>query len=100
MRIKLIRRQVNKKKLFWYAGSYHTNRLPRRSFAMTSITGIAEKMQTVLTSTANSFARETGFVQRLGKVTASTFCQTCVLGWLRNPTATLDDLAVTAAGPR
>lgn len=65
---------------------------------MTSITGIAEKMQTVLTSTANSFARETGFVRRVGKVTASAFCQTCVLGWLRNPAATLDELTVTAAG--
>ncbi|MCL4553190.1 MAG: IS4 family transposase [Candidatus Marsarchaeota archaeon] len=65
---------------------------------MTSITGIAEKMQTVLTTTADSLARETGFVQRLSKVTASAFCQTCVLGWLKNPAATLDELAVTAAG--
>jgi len=64
---------------------------------VTSIPGIAEKMQTVLTTTADGFARKTGFVQRLGKVTASAFCQTCVLGWLRNPAATLDELAVTAA---
>lgn len=65
---------------------------------MTSITGIAEKMQTVLTTIPDSIARETGFVQRLSKLTASAFCQTCVLGWLRNPAATLDGLTVTAAG--
>ncbi len=65
---------------------------------MTSITGIAEKMQTVLTTVPDSIARGTGFVQRVSKLSASTFCQTCVLGWLKNPAATLDGLTVTAAG--
>jgi hypothetical protein len=65
---------------------------------MTSITGIAQKMQTILTTKPDSIARETGFVQRVSKVSASAFCQTCVLGWLRNPAATLDGLTATAAG--
>ena len=65
---------------------------------MTSITGIAEKMQTILTTIPDSIARETGFVRRASKVTASAFSQTCVLGWMRNPAATLGGLTATAAG--
>lgn len=64
---------------------------------MTSITEIAEKMQTVLTTIPDTIARETGFVQRVSKVTASAFSQTCVLGWMWNPIATLDGLTATAA---
>jgi hypothetical protein len=64
---------------------------------MTTITQVAQAMQTVLTVVAEKAARVTGFVQRESKLTGATFCQTLVFGWLANPQATLEELAQTAA---
>ena len=64
---------------------------------MTTIAQIAEAMQTVLTSTADSAAAETGFVQRVSKMGGAAFAQTLVFGWLENPQATLEELCQTAA---
>ena len=61
---------------------------------MVTIPQIAEAMQTVLTTTADQAAHETGFVQRESKMGGASFAQTLVLGWLENPQATLEDLRV------
>jgi hypothetical protein len=50
-------------------------------------------LQTLLTTTANALARETGFVQRVSKVTGAHFVQALLFGWLNNPQATLQQLA-------
>jgi len=64
---------------------------------MTTIQQVAQKMQTVLRSTADAAAQETGFVQRKSKLTGAKFTQTLVFGWLSSPQATLEELAQTAA---
>ena len=64
---------------------------------MVTIPQVAEAMQTVLTTTADSAARETGFVQRESKMGGAVFAQTLVFGWLENPEATLEELSQTAA---
>lgn len=50
-------------------------------------------LQTLLTTTANSLARETGFVQRVSKLTGAHFVQALRFGWLNHPQATLQQLA-------
>jgi hypothetical protein len=64
---------------------------------MTSIADLAATVRTLLTTTAERMARETGFVQRRSKLTGAAFVQTLVLGWLSAPGGTLDDLTQTAA---
>jgi len=64
---------------------------------MTTRPRIAEAMQTVLTTTADDAAQETGFVQRASKMGGASFAQTLVFGWLENPQATLEELSQTAA---
>ena len=64
---------------------------------MTTIQQVAQKMQTILSSTADAAARETRFVQRKSKLTGAKFAQTLVFGWLSSPQATLEELAQTAA---
>jgi hypothetical protein len=64
---------------------------------MTTIPRISEAMQTVLTTTADDAAHESGFVQRESKMGGASFAQTLVLGWLENPQATLEELSQTAA---
>jgi hypothetical protein len=64
---------------------------------MTTIPEVAEAMQHVLTVTADSLARRTGFVQRESKLTGALFVQTVVLGCLRKPETKLGDLTQTAA---
>ena len=64
---------------------------------MTTITDVAECMQTVLTTTAEAIGRESGFVKRVGKLDGSSFTQTLVFGWLADPQATYAALAQTAA---
>jgi len=64
---------------------------------MTTITQVAQAMQTVLTEVADEVARRTGFVRRRSKLTGAKFCQTLVWGWLANPQASLEELAQTAA---
>jgi len=64
---------------------------------MNILSRIADAMQTVLTIIADNISRESGFVKRLRKLSGSKFVQTLVFGWLSNPSATLDELAQTAA---
>jgi len=59
---------------------------------MTTIPRISEAMQTVLTTTADNAAHETGFVQRESKMGGASFARTLVFGWLENPQATLEEL--------
>lgn len=55
---------------------------------MTTITELHEKMQTLLTETANGWARSSGFIQRQRQVTGAGFAQALVLGGLAQPEAT------------
>jgi hypothetical protein len=64
---------------------------------MATIPKIAEAIRTVLTTVADAAARPTGFVKRASKITGSVFAGTTVLGWLKNPDASLDELAQVAA---
>lgn len=64
---------------------------------MTTIPQLAEVLQRLLTSTADQIADETGFVQRRSKMSGALFCQTLVMGWLAKATASLTELAQTAA---
>lgn len=57
------------------------------------ITRLAGWLTTLFTSIANQVARDTGFMKRKRTVTGDRFVQTLVLGWLRQPQATLDDFA-------
>lgn len=63
---------------------------------MWTITHLSSTVQTLLTTTANRLARETGFVQRASKLTGATFVQALLFGWLNNPQATLQQLAQMA----
>jgi hypothetical protein len=63
---------------------------------MTTVAHLAQTLQTVLTSSANSAARATGFVQRQSKLTGAAFVQALVFGWLANPQASLEALAQAA----
>ena len=54
-------------------------------------------LRQILTTTADQIGRETGFVQRRSKLSGSRFVATLVCGWLTKPTATLGELAQTAA---
>lgn len=60
---------------------------------MTVLTQVTRAMQRVLSSDAERVARRTGVIQRQRKLTASALAQGLVLGWLKNPDATLEQLA-------
>src|SRR5271157_3097878 len=62
----------------------------------TTLDDVAEALQIVLTSTANTAARETGFLCRRSKLTGAAFVQALTFGWLANPQATLEELAQAA----
>ncbi len=64
---------------------------------MSNIPQVAEAMRSVLSTTADTAARQSGLVQRSSKLSGATFTQTLVLGWLNNPQATLGELTQTAA---
>jgi len=66
---------------------------------MTTVTVLARQMQTLLTTTGDALARDTGFVRRRRKFTVATFAQALVLGWLDDPHATEDQLAHAVALP-
>ena len=63
---------------------------------MQTITQVSRTLQCLLTSTANTLARETGFVQRASKLTGAHFAQALLFGWLQQPQATLQQLAQMA----
>jgi len=55
---------------------------------MTTITELSEKLQRLLTTTAEKLGRETGFIRRERQVTAAGLAQALVLGGLAQPMAT------------
>lgn len=63
---------------------------------MTSIAEVAACLTEVLETVPNRVARETGCIKRQGKFTGSSLVQTVVLGLLRQPSATLEELAQMA----
>lgn len=64
---------------------------------MNILSRVAQAMQTILTTVANTLGRESGFIRRQRKMSGQTYAQTLVLGWLQNPEATLEQLCQTAA---
>jgi hypothetical protein len=68
-----------------------------RSVPMTSLAELVPTLQTLLTTTADQAAHDTGCVRRVRVFTGATLVQTFVFGWLGTPDATLDQLAQTAA---
>lgn len=64
---------------------------------MTTIPEVAAVLQTVLSTTADEIARESGWMQRQTKLSGARFIQTLVFGWLATPDASLEALAQTAA---
>jgi len=64
---------------------------------MTTVAQLAETLQTLFTTTADTLARRTGFVQRQSKLSGALFAQALVFGWLANPQASLENLAQAAA---
>ena len=64
---------------------------------MTTIAQMAEQLQTLFTTTADTLARRSGFVERTSKLTGALFAQALVFGWLANPDASLPQLAAAAA---
>jgi len=63
---------------------------------MTTVPHLAQTLQTLLTTTAETLARSSGFVQRQSKLTGALFAQALVFGWLANPQATVEMLAQAA----
>lgn len=68
-----------------------------RGVPMTTIPDLTQTLQRVFTTTAETLARRTGFVQRTSKLTGAFFAQALVFGWLANPQASLEALAQVAA---
>lgn len=64
---------------------------------MASVAQVAAAMERVLSSTAKAIERQTRFVQRQSKLGGSLFAKTMVLGWLENPSSSLDGLTQVAA---
>ena len=64
---------------------------------MESVPQLPAVLRTVLTQTADTAARATGFVQRRSKLTGGHFVQALTFGWLANPAASLAELAHLAA---
>jgi len=64
---------------------------------MTTIPALAQMLQQVFCVFPPTVADSSGFTRRQSKLTATAFVQTCVFGWLSNPTASLAALAQTAS---
>lgn len=56
----------------------------------------AEQLQEFLEEEAEEVSRLSKFVQRASKLTGAMFAKTLILGWLRKPEATLNELAQTS----
>jgi hypothetical protein len=63
---------------------------------MWTVAHLSATVQTVLTTTADRLAHETGFVRRASKLTGAAFVPALVLGWLNTPNATVQQLAQMA----
>lgn len=64
---------------------------------MLSVRTVSRHLHTLLTTTAETIADDTGCVRRTRRFSGATLCQTLVLGWLDTPAATLDRLCQMAA---
>jgi hypothetical protein len=64
---------------------------------MASVAEIASAMKGLLSDTAQRLGRETKFVQRASKLDGARFAQSCVVGWLEHPDASLSQLSQSAA---
>jgi hypothetical protein len=62
---------------------------------MDTLTHLAECMQTLFTTTADTLAKATGFVKRASKCNGSHFARMLVLGFLAKPDSTLHELCQT-----
>jgi hypothetical protein len=60
-----------------------------------SVQTLAAALQTLLTTTADRAAKDSGFVRRVRKITGASFVQSLVLGWMADPQAKLEDLAAS-----
>jgi hypothetical protein len=64
---------------------------------MLSIGEVAQHIETILGPAADRLAQDTGWVRRRSKLTGALFVRTLVLGWLKDPQASLGGLCRTAA---
>ena len=64
---------------------------------MLTVPQLARTHETVFTTTADTAARTSGFIQRPRKLTGSAFVQGLVFGWLAHPEATYDQLVQASA---
>ncbi len=69
---------------------------------MLTVAQLAHTLQTTLTTTAETAARDAQFIKRERKLTGAAFVQGLVFGWLAHPEATDDQLvqAIARAGSR
>jgi hypothetical protein len=63
---------------------------------MASMAQVSRTMQTLLTTTADAVAQQTGVIQRQRRLTGARLAQALILGWLAAPQASLAQLAQTA----
>ncbi|MEX1159176.1 MAG: hypothetical protein WEC79_09635, partial [Thermomicrobiales bacterium] len=63
---------------------------------MTSIAQVSDSLTVILETVPKRVARETGCIKRQGKFTGATLVSTVVLGLLRAPEATLEELTQMA----
>jgi Transposase DDE domain len=63
----------------------------------TTVTQLADTLQTLFTTTAQQLAQETAFIGRRRKISGPSFAQGLVFTWLDDPHATLEDLAAAVA---
>jgi hypothetical protein len=64
---------------------------------MNKLSQLPITIQNLLKDCAKQAGSDSGFVQRKSKLSAEVFVQTLTLGWLANPSASLHQLAQTAA---
>jgi hypothetical protein len=64
---------------------------------LSTIPHLAQAMRTLLSTTADSLARQTGFVKRQRNLTGASFARTLVFAWLADPDATCEARSQTAA---
>jgi hypothetical protein len=64
---------------------------------MDTIAQVAAAMREILTSTANTLARTSGFVQRTSKLTGAGFVQAWVFACMASPMPTWEDVSQSAA---
>lgn len=64
---------------------------------MSTLTQVADSIQSTLGPAAEQIARDTGFVKRRSKLSGAQWVQTLTFGWQANPDASLGQLAQTAA---